>query len=179
MNNKKGFNDNRIVLVIACIVILVFILLVIKNINTLNNFTEEISNQNAEYKTNKAELDELQNLLLKKPELEQAQGILQNQIPQGLQEYDIIEYINSVAVDNGASLFDIRLDANKLKGDSNKIKEMPVSLILKGPYTSLAEFINDLSSGRRLFRIDKIQLQGEEGPDGIVNASVSANAFYK
>jgi Tfp pilus assembly protein PilO len=180
---NKRYNDNRIVLIMACIVILVLSILIVKNVKSMNNINDEISNEHSVYMTNKAELDEFQALLLLKPELEKAHSILVTQIPQEAQEYDIINYVNGVALENEANLFDIRFnskeDSTGESGGSGDIKEMPVTLILKGPYVSLAEFVHDLSSGRRLFRIDKIQLQRDGDLEGNINASVTANVFYK
>lgn len=176
MNNKKGLSSNSVILILSGIVIILLVVLNIWNINRINKINEQVKTETVKLDKNKGVLDELNKLILMKPELEFAHRVLSGKIPKEPKEYDIIKYIEDLSKISSSNLVKIQFNDRTKK---NSITEMPVELSFNGEYTSLIEFMKNLSIGERLFRIDKIQIYKEEDASGIINVNITANAFYK
>ncbi len=176
MNNKKGISSNSIILLMSCVVIALLVVLNIWNINRINKINEQIKTETVNLDENKEILGELNELILMKPELEFAHRVLAGKIPKEPAEYDIIKHIEDLSKLSSSNLVKIQFN-DRLK--KNNITEMPIELSFNGEYTSLIEFMNNLSIGERLIRIDKIQIYKEEDASGTINVNFTANAFFK
>lgn len=176
MNDKKSISSNAIFLAVSGLVIVLLIVLNVININNISNKSSLINSELAMLENKKSELNELEKLSLIRPELEKAFALLSTQIPDEPSEDEIIEYISSLSAAYKNDLIQIRFDDRVANG---VLTEMPLSLTFKGSYSSFVAFIDALSEGQRLFRIDEINMDKTEGADGKINASVTARAFYK
>ncbi len=176
MNNNKSSSNNPTLLILSGLVVLLLIVLIISSVNKINTINEQLEIETAKLEEDKNTLEKLKQLELLRPELEAANRVLTKQIPDIPSEHGLIEYIYSLSENDKNSFIEIKFKERQAKED---ITEMPFSMSINGKYASMVKLLNNIADGERLIRIDEIQIENVDNVKGLINTSITANAFYK
>lgn len=176
MNDSRSSSNNSILLFLSGLVALLLIVLIIFSMSKINKMSEQIATESVKLEESKETLIKLRQLELLRPELEGANRILTGQMPEVPSEEGLIEYIYKLTENNKTDFIEIKFEERKQKND---MIEMPFKLTLNGKYSSVLGFMNNISNGERLIRIDEIQIDSMGSVNGVINTSITANAFFK
>lgn len=176
MNNSKSSLNNPTLLILSGLMVLLLIVLIVFSINKINTISDQIEIETAKLDEDKDTYEKLKQLDLLRPELESANRVLVKQIPVEPSEHDLIEYIYSLSENNKNNFIEIEFKNRQEKED---IFEMPFSMNINGKYESMIKLLNSIANGERLIRIDEIQIESVDNVKGLINTSITANAFYK
>ena len=174
--NNKGSSSNPTLLILSGLVVILLILLIVFSVNRINTTNDQIETETAKLNEDKDTLEKLKQLDLLRPELESANRVLLKQIPDEPSEYDLIQYIYILSENNKNDFIEIEFKERQEKED---IIEMPFSMNINGKYGSMLKLLNGIANGERLIRIDEIQIESIDNVNGLIDTSVTANAFYK
>lgn len=176
MNSKKIISNVSLLLVISGLVVVLLIVLNVFSINNINEISGQINSEKAKLEENKSTLRELKKLESLRPELETANEFLAKLIPEEPLEHDLIKYIQNLSDKNENVFVEIKFEERK---QNENFFEMPFILTVNGRYLSLLELLDNMAKGERLIRIDEIKIDGTGDANGLINTSITANAFYK
>jgi Tfp pilus assembly protein PilO len=178
--NKNNISSNTILLIVSSLIVVLLVVLNIFTINNLHKTKNQVKEATTKLQEDKANLEKLleklNKLELLRSELESANDILIKQIPDEPSEDLLIEYIQSLSIDNDNTFLEIEF---REREEKDKVFIMPFIVDVKGNYSSLLGFLNSMANGERLIRIDKIEINKSVENSGIINTTITASAFYK
>lgn len=174
---SKVSNENKIIVVMAILIIAILIGVNARTIYSIDKVEKEIDAQMDLYRKEEAKLNEYIRLANFREELELSRELLYKQIPMGANENGIKSFINYATQLYGLTIIDLNIDSSK--SEAKDVKEIPISLSIKGSYLSITRLINSLQVGERLYKIEEIELSRESGQSKDLYSNIYFIAYYK
>lgn len=181
---KTNTSTSRVLLITASFVVILLLVLSISKIKHISETTQAINACNISIKDKDYRLSELQELLYIQPELESLNLVLNEQIPPFPDERQIMDELQKLSQKNGLGFLqyiaeDSRGSDTDVDTNTGSLNRIDLDLEFTGKYASIIKLLEELSIGKRLIRIDGIQIASLGNRDDNVRATISAVAFYQ
>lgn len=173
MKKVNRTDTGALLIFLSAIMCILLVTLSVMNFVNTKKLNENIRHETVALKNNYDRLDFLKKLRNLQPELEYTLELLKKQIPSSPEDYKIIELIKEYSSENSSDF--VRIEFGEYRNES-EINSIPVTLTFMGRYSNLLKLINEIMSGDRLFRIDRIKIDKADGSK--IRADIEAFAFY-
>lgn len=186
---KTNMSTSRVLLIISTFVVILLLILSIGKIKHIRETSQAINACNISIKDKDDRLSELQELVYIQPELESLNQVLNEQIPTFPDERQIMDELQKLSQKNGLGFLQYIAEDSSGSGsgsdntdtdtNTDSLNRIDLDLEFTGKYASIIKLLEELSIGKRLIRIDEIQLATLDNRDDNVRATISAVAFYQ
>lgn len=170
--NRRALFQNTVFLITLILLVLVFIVLFNQKTRQVGEVDLAIKTQRSLLEVNTAKLEYLNEIEKAKPQLTNALSVLKAQIPALPEENQLVSEMEQISKSAGTELVDLRFTGRTAVEDR---VEIPFVITVRGSYSSFVGLLDGIEKGKRLVRIDQIQMTKEETKG--IKAEVSAVAF--
>jgi Tfp pilus assembly protein PilO len=177
---SKNSHSNLISGIIIIVLILGFTFIISPLQKQIAENKESLQKIETELATKKADLDNLTTLNTELPQNDLSRKALSAKAPEGLNQSELINTLNSIATKNGITLHSINFDLQGENQELKNVKTVNISASFTGLYSDLVKFLTGLESSNRAFLVKSINLQRN---DNTTNSSITFNlsleAYYQ
>jgi len=162
--------------------IAVYFLLVRNRQGELNQLNESIAAEQSRTAGLEVELQRLQELQERAPELQLQLDQFRQLVPPKDEVPALIFMIEQAAEDSGIDFVNITPELPKPPPEGAPLAEVRMALGADGGYFALQDFVRRLYALDRALRIDNLTLAGTEGEEGegtLINMTMTARVFYE
>jgi len=173
LQNMVLFLREKFPLLLMIIVLLSFLLLSLNRFVSLKTMRERLQLEEQALAKEQEQLLLLRQLEKEGPRFLQRLELLDNLIPEKTTEYQLVRELQKIASISGIHLLQVQFDSEL---SSDAYMEIPMDLSLEGSFRALLQMLRTLKEGERAFRVDKIEITGEESG---IRANLRVSAFYR
>ncbi len=173
LQNMVIFLRKKFPLFLTIIVLLSFLLLSLNRFVSLKTMREKLRLEEQALVKEQKQLLLLRQLEEEGPSFLQRLELFDNLIPEKTAEYQMVSHLQKIASVSGIHLLQVQFDTEI---SSDAYMEIPMDLSLKGSFRALLQMLHTLREGERAFRVDKIEITGEESG---IRVNLRVSAFYR
>ncbi len=176
MAKLSGTLKSNIVLILAVLIIVLSIVLIYVQYNSLVNLRDEVAIEELALDTARAELTRLMGHRDRATEYERRLDYARSKVPNRAHEEELLHYIHNLVERYELRAVEIRF-ADRVEDEETGYVTMPLSITVEGEYIALRRLLESLYKGDRAVRVDDINISRAGGGNGL-RVRITAGTFY-
>ncbi len=185
MAKLSGTLKSNIVIILAVLIIVLSIVLIYVQYNSLVNLRDEVAIEELALDTARAELTRLMGHRDRAPDYERRLEYARSKVPNRAHEEELLHYIHNLVERYEMRAVEIRF-ADRVEDEETGYVTMPLSITVEGEdialrregeYIALCRLFESLYKGDRAVRVDDINISRAGGGNGL-RVRITAGTFY-
>ncbi|NLL18950.1 MAG: type 4a pilus biogenesis protein PilO [Clostridia bacterium] len=156
------------------VIVIVLVFAIITELRQWQSLQSDIVVAEAQLGELEQRLQRLYLLREQEEELVKQLEMINNEIPDYIDEQELIREFQKTALTTGCQISEFRF---KDLVHQDRYKEIPFNLALEGQFAGLMELLNSVNKTAKLYRIHELSFQSSPG-DGVIRADLEMSSFY-
>lgn len=156
------------------VIVIVLVFAIVTEFRTWQSLQSDIVVAEAQLVELEQRLNRLNLLREQEEELVQQLELLQTELPDYIDERELIREFQKAALLTGCQISEFRFRDLVAQED---FKEIPFDLSLEGQFAGLMELLNSINQAAKIYRIHELSLQSSPG-NGLIRADLEMSSFY-